>query len=368
MKKQTEVIRGFTGAALLFVLLLVPLLALAETDRITVEDPSTGVIKYKVTSDGNVTATSYTGDGAALTNVAHWKGSWSNVTAYAKDDCVYYGGGSYIALAASTNAVPSSTPASWAVMAAQGPVGAAGAAGSTGPQGLTGATGAQGPAGSPDTQAQILTKLATRTDGAIFALQQGLTEPSTVNKLSIRDYLGNDRFFITANGFLNLNGTTAEIHNRVNYDTPAVRPVFVAERSRGTQSVPTVVQLNDKLGSFAFSGYDGSGYQTGGLFEAFVDGTVTSGSVPTRFSIVTGTGSSNRFERLVVKNTGEIGIGTNAPTQLLDVNSNGIRIRTSMTPASSTAACNQGDMAWDASYVYVCVATNSWKRSGLAAW
>jgi hypothetical protein len=27
-----------------------------------------------------------------------------------------------------------------------------------------------------------------------------------------------------------------------------------------------------------------------------------------------------------------------------------------------------GSVCWDANYVYVCVATNSWKRAALAAW
>lgn len=37
------------------------------------------------------------------------------------------------------------------------------------------------------------------------------------------------------------------------------------------------------------------------------------------------------------------------------------------TPASSSEACYPGDMAQDASYVYVCVATNTWKRAALVA-
>jgi hypothetical protein len=37
------------------------------------------------------------------------------------------------------------------------------------------------------------------------------------------------------------------------------------------------------------------------------------------------------------------------------------------TPASGTAAGTAGDIAWDANYVYVCTATNTWKRSALTA-
>jgi len=50
------------------------------------------------------------------------------------------------------------------------------------------------------------------------------------------------------------------------------------------------------------------------------------------------------------------------------VNSAGPVIPTSFTPASSTAAGTTGQQAWDANYYYVCVATNSWKRTPLSAW
>jgi len=63
-----------------------------------------------------------------------------------------------------------------------------------------------------------------------------------------------------------------------------------------------------------------------------------------------------------------VGIGTTAPTEKLDVNSDAIRIRTSQTPASAGASGNVGDICWDGNYVYVCVATNSWKRASLATW
>lgn len=37
-------------------------------------------------------------------------------------------------------------------------------------------------------------------------------------------------------------------------------------------------------------------------------------------------------------------------------------------PASATASGTTGAIAWDNDYVYVCVATNTWKRSPLATW
>lgn len=45
-----------------------------------------------------------------------------------------------------------------------------------------------------------------------------------------------------------------------------------------------------------------------------------------------------------------------------------LRLRTLRTPASATASGNAGEICWDASFVYVCVAANSWKRAALSAW
>lgn len=68
------------------------------------------------------------------------------------------------------------------------------------------------------------------------------------------------------------------------------------------------------------------------------------------------------------RSSGQVGIMTNVPTSALDVNANGIRVRTSKTPASATASGNAGYICWDADYVYVCVAQNTWKRSALTTW
>jgi hypothetical protein len=51
----------------------------------------------------------------------------------------------------------------------------------------------------------------------------------------------------------------------------------------------------------------------------------------------------------------------------VDLNGNIIE-KVPTTPASATAAGVQGTICWDANYVYVCVATNTWKRSTLGSW
>lgn len=40
----------------------------------------------------------------------------------------------------------------------------------------------------------------------------------------------------------------------------------------------------------------------------------------------------------------------------------------SSTPASASATGAAGTIAWDANYIYVCTATNTWKRVAIATW
>jgi hypothetical protein len=40
----------------------------------------------------------------------------------------------------------------------------------------------------------------------------------------------------------------------------------------------------------------------------------------------------------------------------------------SSPPASSSATGITGEITWDNDYIYMCVATNTWKRSQLTSW
>lgn len=63
-----------------------------------------------------------------------------------------------------------------------------------------------------------------------------------------------------------------------------------------------------------------------------------------------------------------VGIGTTSPTRILDINGDSIRLRTAKTPATAGATGDAGQIAWDSGFVYVCVATNTWKRVAIATW
>ena len=44
------------------------------------------------------------------------------------------------------------------------------------------------------------------------------------------------------------------------------------------------------------------------------------------------------------------------------------KIATSAAPATATSTGTAGEIRYDADYVYICVATNTWKRSALTTW
>lgn len=73
-------------------------------------------------------------------------------------------------------------------------------------------------------------------------------------------------------------------------------------------------------------------------------------------------------ERVRITGDNYVVIGATSGTALLDVNSDIIRLRTSKTPASAGASGNAGDICWDSSFLYICIATNTWQRVGHATW
>jgi len=60
------------------------------------------------------------------------------------------------------------------------------------------------------------------------------------------------------------------------------------------------------------------------------------------------------------------GIYNNTPRATLDVGGT-FRIAAGNAPVTSTSPGVAGQIAWDASYIYVCIATNSWKRTLLSS-
>lgn len=68
--------------------------------------------------------------------------------------------------------------------------------------------------------------------------------------------------------------------------------------------------------------------------------------------------------------TDRVGIGTNTPTEVLDVDGDAIRVRTAQTPANSSLATNGwtvGTISWDENYIYVGANSTHIKRASLSS-
>jgi len=78
--------------------------------------------------------------------------------------------------------------------------------------------------------------------------------------------------------------------------------------------------------------------------------------------------SDYRFDSLPpLDNEISIGIGIDNTGKLTSAAAL-INITGTNTPASATATGTTGDICWDSNYIYVCVATDTWKRSAITTW
>jgi hypothetical protein len=102
-----------------------------------------------------------------------------------------------------------------------------------------------------------------------------------------------------------------------------------------------------------------------------VVGDSTAESLPISFTV--STTAAGRFSALFIKNDGKIGILTTTPAFELDVNgtacASAFRLAALQTaPASAGATGTLGEIRIDANHIYVCTASNTWKRVAIATW
>jgi hypothetical protein len=75
-------------------------------------------------------------------------------------------------------------------------------------------------------------------------------------------------------------------------------------------------------------------------------------------------------EKTRLDSSGRLLVGTSSDSggALLQVNGDRVRIATAKTPASASDTGTTGEICWDANYIYVCTATNTWKRTAISTW
>lgn len=91
------------------------------------------------------------------------------------------------------------------------------------------------------------------------------------------------------------------------------------------------------------------------------------------FTDNTAANSVNGFDYTLQAQNKTAGTGAGGNVILLAGTSSGgaqgqVIIPKTFTPASSSAACTTGTVAWDSSFIYTCIATNTWKRAAVTTW
>jgi hypothetical protein len=125
--------------------------------------------------------------------------------------------------------------------------------------------------------------------------------------------------------------------------------------ARGTQTSPTALQTSDTVGQINFAGR-----ATANQVGARV-GTQATENWATHFGTLLNlqtcaTGDALLRTRIRIDGTGNTNI------------MNGVLVLPTGTPSSASDSGVTGTVTWDASFVYVCVATNTWKRVAIASW
>ena len=119
------------------------------------------------------------------------------------------------------------------------------------------------------------------------------------------------------------------------------------------------------------SAYLGSVAVNGDPVNGSVDVGNLANSSATPYINLNGFGTSQNNVRMINDANGQLTINTVTGGNL-QVNANGVFTAESFhvnlaTPSSSSAPCTVGQIGADAKYIYVCVATNMWKRSALGS-
>jgi len=179
-------------------------------------------------------------------------------------------------------------------------------------------------------------------------------------------------------------------------DLPAGTTLVGTELFESVQSATSVKLSSDQIKAFANSvptllveTANTATPATAAILSHQTSGTAAAG-IGTRLAFQCETSASNnKIGALLSAVTTNVGSGTEAfnlqvllmaagaaAAAVATFNSNGnfgitgntLNIPVTRTPASASATGTAGDICWDSSYIYVCVATNTWKRTAIATW
>jgi len=134
-------------------------------------------------------------------------------------------------------------------------------------------------------------------------------------------------------------GTASLYQERYSNSTFAANQFF--RKSRGaTIGTYTIVQNNDAIGVTRYYGSDGSTFSEGAQITVQVDGTPAAGDVPMDISFQTKPSGGAIATRMIIRSSGNVGVGTVTPLSTLELNGSlGLQItrNTTTTTIDDTA-------------------------------
>lgn len=166
-------------------------------------------------------------------------------------------------------------------------------------------------------------------------------------------------------------------------------PNIAIRTARGVQGAMNPTLGGDIVGQVNFRGAAGSAGAAAFApirrsgFVSYATENYTATGQGTNLSFVsTANGTTSPTEKLIISGDGLVYIGqamkdgaatipppaVSSPNTKLAIVGDGIRITMTRTPASATAACQQGEISYDSDFLYVCTGTNTWKRTALTSW
>jgi hypothetical protein len=262
-------------------------------------------------------------------------------------------------------------------------------------------------AGDTMTGALVVPLASAATPSLTFTgdLDSGVFSPGA-NQVAVATN-GTGRLFISSTGLVGIGTSSPGAPLNVRFDNAGTTTVALFENQRSVGGSPDAAQIVVGARTYNHTIIRQNSDQGTQAIGSTLD-TVISNTFGADLHIATG--SPTNAARLTVTSAGLVGIGTAIPGAALEINAaaatspfiakintseaaridssgrllvgtgsdsggalfqvNGDRIRvgTAKTPATSGATGTTGEIAWDADYIYVCTATNTWKRSAIATW
>lgn len=128
----------------------------------------------------------------------------------------------------------------------------------------------------------------------------------------------------------------------------------VANDGTGDSLREAFIKVNENFANISDIGFDAGNINVQGSIEA--DGNIT-----TTTNLVANAVYANNY---LLSNgslpmsdyPGDIGLTGN------------LTVKNTYAPTANNSPGTAGQIAWDSSHVYICVATNSWKRANLSTW